>query len=155
MDIEIWKVIPGFEDYEISNLGRVRRDKVLKLQTQKNGYVYAQMYVNTKRYIKTVHRLVMLTFVSESKLDVDHINGDKGDNRLSNLRYVTNRDNNLFRKGCKGYHRCKATGKWQSQILINGKRKFLGRFLTEEEAKAAYMEAYNMAINKNGRGEYI
>ena len=133
-DNEIWKTIPGYENYQVSNLGRVKGTKILKPNVRPSGYVYAQLTINGKNKSISIHRLVMMTFVGISKLDVDHINGDKSDNRLSNLRYVTSRENNLAKASSKGYHYCTQTGRWRSEIVIDGKRVWLGRFNTEEEA---------------------
>lgn len=102
MTEEIWKDITGFEGkYQISNLGRVKSllDKNLKhreliiKQHDMFGYKYVDLYSkhSYKRY--RVHRLVLLTFVGDSKLQVNHINGIKSDNRLCNLEYVTQSEN--------------------------------------------------------------
>lgn len=77
-------------------------------------------------------------------LVVDHINGNGLDNRLSNLRIVTRRENthNQKRHREKGkiVGACwdKSKKRWVSCIRINGKQKFLGRFKTEKEAGDAY-----------------
>jgi len=153
---EIWKVIPGYENYEVSNLGRVKGPlKILTPNYRKSGYIYMNLTVNSKNVSKALHRLVMLTFNGPSKLDVDHINSDKHDNRLENLRYVSSRENNLLKENVKGYHRCSTTGRWKSEISINGKRIWLGRFDSEEEALDAYNNAKEDAINKNSKGDYI
>ena len=84
---------------------------------------------------------------------VDHVNGNSLDNRKSNLRIVTNRENQQNRKthrsgrmlGCC-YH--KSPKKWRARILVNGHSKHLGYFKTEHEAHQAYLEAYNELITK-------
>jgi len=102
MSDEIWKDIPGYEGhYKISNLGQVKslldkngkcRDLIIKQDTAA-GYRQVSLYLNgtLKRY--KVHRLVLETFIGKSKLQVNHINGVKSDNRLSNLEYVTQSEN--------------------------------------------------------------
>jgi len=79
---------------------------------------------------------------------VDHINGDKMDNRKSNLRICTHADNIKNTKmkinntsGYKGVYYYKNTNKWKAQIGINNKRIALGYFNTAEEAYAAYCKA--------------
>ena len=95
---EIWKDIPNYEGlYQVSNLGRVRslynKGRVLKPRKHRNGY--QEVNLSKRKIIKTklIHRLVMLVFIGESDLQVNHINGIKTDNRLENLEYCTSRDN--------------------------------------------------------------
>nr|WP_282097566.1 HNH endonuclease [Luteibacter sp. SG786] len=78
--------------------------------------------------------------------DIDHINGDKSDNRLCNLREATRAQNlsNLGKRannstGFKGVFKAKM--RWKAQIQIRGKAVYLGQFGTREEASAAYNEA--------------
>jgi hypothetical protein len=78
---------------------------------------------------------------------IDHINGNRTDNRISNLRQATNAQNgwNAISKkkngGLKGAYFKKQTNRWQSTIRHNGSVHYLGCFLTEEEAHAAYAQA--------------
>lgn len=100
---EIWKTIPNFEDYEASNMGRIRskpRDtrnqyKEGVIKTPRNGiYLTVILYKNGIRFQKTVHRLVAETFFGvNNELVVNHINENKHDNRLSNLEFVTLKEN--------------------------------------------------------------
>lgn len=102
--VEVWKPIVGWEGiYEVSDFGRVRR--ILAARSTRNGHVlsYDQIYSgylrvflsnkeHSKRYL--VHRAVLDAFVGPDKSsEVDHINGNKADNRLVNLRWVTRRQN--------------------------------------------------------------
>lgn len=79
---------------------------------------------------------------------VDHVNGIRTDNRISNIRLATRSENNRNRAygnntpgGRKGVYRSAKTKNWRSYININGVQKFLGLFDTEESAHAAYCEA--------------
>lgn len=92
--MEIWKKVKGFNDYSVSSTGRIRNDKtgtIRKLQ------VYAKDYYSVRLNYKNllVHRLVAEAFIEnpENKKIVDHINGDRKDNRVENLRWVTTREN--------------------------------------------------------------
>ena len=85
-----------------------------------------------------LHRFIM--DCKETKLQVDHINHNKLDNRKCNLRICTNQQNNLNKK-VKGYYWNKRNKNWNAEIRINGKKIFLGVFKTEEEAKEARRQA--------------
>ena len=104
---EIWIQAFDFENYEVSNLGRVkslydnkhkRRDKILKPQPTNCGYLRAVLRINNKTFYVLVHRLVMKSFkliTNAEKMDVNHINGIKTDNSLSNLEWNTRVENQL------------------------------------------------------------
>jgi len=79
---------------------------------------------------------------------LDHINQDKTDNRIENLRLVTHAENMQNRphqrnnvSGFKGVAPCKKTGRWQALICSNNKQIYLGLFATPELAHAAYCDA--------------
>ena len=78
-----------------------------------------------------------------ANLEIDHINGNKIDNRIDNLRLVTHRKNlqneKIHREGqLFGCYFNKSKGKYQAQIGIGEKRVFLGRYKTEQETHKAY-----------------
>lgn len=100
---ESWKTIKGFSRYEASNLGKIRSinykrsGKVRELKpTFFTGYGKTVLLNDDGKYKSIlVHRVIMLAFVGESNLEINHINGDGTDNRLCNLEYVSHSENLL------------------------------------------------------------
>ena len=111
---ERWAAIPGFPLYEASDKGRIRswrtrghsdmRSKKPRLRVQSlnhGGYFCVDMWIDGKRLGRGVHVLVALAFLGPCPEghEVDHKNKKRGDNRLSNLRYLTQIENS--RRGAK------------------------------------------------------
>lgn len=113
---EIWKDIEGFEGYyQVSNLGRVKRvaritvrgngksnnavyhipERIKEPQTQTQGYLFVALYKNGVYKEKRVNRLVAMAFIPnpENKSEVNHIDGNKNNNRVDNLEWVTDVEN--------------------------------------------------------------
>jgi len=103
---------------------------------------YRQIKINRKDY--QAHRLIYIFHNGEiaDGLYIDHIDQDKLNNNIENLRLVTNQENQ-FNTEAKGYTFDKASNKFMAQIKLNGKNINLGRFDSEKEARAAYLEAKN------------
>lgn len=151
---EIWKDIPGFEGYyQVSNLGRIKSFKQFKqgkiLKPIKGNCGYLQITLDRNLGLnKRVHRLVLESFLGKSENLINHINGDKLDNRLINLEYCTSVENmrhwaTVVKKQKKyGAHFVKKTNNWRSVIQIDKKLKNLGRFKSQEEAHQAFYNAY-------------
>lgn len=95
--------------------------------------------VSVKGKTFRAHRVVYFLTHGEWPDQVDHIDGNRGNNRPDNLRSVNNLLNGHNRLGGKGYY--KKRDKYQAYITVCNERKWLGVFATEEEARAAHLEA--------------
>lgn len=87
---EIWKVIPEFDKYEASNLGNIRTlktGKTRKLQKRKDGYLQVGLYVDNKIIFQQVHRLIAFAFIPKTGEIINHIDGNKSNNIVSNLEW--------------------------------------------------------------------
>ena len=110
--------------------------------TTDNGY--RRIVINDRPYM--AHRLAWLFIYGEfPKLQIDHKNGNRSDNRLINLRLATNAQNSANRppvgNGLKGCCYKKRNGRWVAQIMKECRQIHLGYFDTEQEAHSAYAEA--------------
>ena len=96
---EIWKDIVGYEGvYQVSNFGRVKRvktDRILKEFKNTDGYLLVHLYKNKVSSNQRIHRLVAQAFIpnTENKPQVNHIDENKTNNVVSNLEWVTSKEN--------------------------------------------------------------
>jgi len=107
---EVFKDVVGFEDYfQISNLGNIfskRSNRVLKTHITKRGYVSLATKIGGRQgtnHCFRVHRLVAEAFLPnpENKPEVNHIDGIKTNNKISNLEWVTAEENMNHAKNFK------------------------------------------------------
>jgi len=158
---EIFKPINGYEDiYEISNFGRVRRlydnnhvlrksPRYLKPSLDFFGYARVNLFRNKKFKTQKIHILVWEHFGDQRrnsyKLQVDHIDGVKSNNIITNLQLLTPRENTAKARQQNGrveptgvgFH--KFSNKYRAYTFINGKQLHIGLYKTKEEAYNAYM----------------
>lgn len=163
--IEIFKNIPGYNGYQISNLrnvkslpkfrntgngGYISKEKILKQSIDVYGYLYVALYKNKKRVTQPIHKLMAITFLGHKpnkwETVIDHIDNNPLNNNLENLQLITHRENitkGLNNKNTSskyiGVSFNKSHKKWQSFIRIpKGKNISLGIFDTEVRASIAY-----------------
>jgi hypothetical protein len=154
--MEIWKTIPNWEDYQVSNLGQVRSLKtgnpILMKPRNILGYQMVHFRNKGKRKMFRIHQLVAMVFLDHKSCGmewvVDHINSNKSDNRLENLNVITHRENTSKERVLKsnlpaGVDFHKRANKFRSRIFIADKQKYLGLFNTPEEASEAYQKELN------------
>ena len=99
---EQWRVIEGYENYMVSNMGEVwsiNTETMLRPGNNGTGYLFVHLFSNEGKQRFYVHQLVVQAFIGEiaEGLQVNHINHDRTDNRLSNLEIVSRSRNNYDR----------------------------------------------------------
>ena len=164
--MEIWKEVKGFENYEVSSLGRVKslarvvlhkngkvcnhKERILKQTKSVAGYLKVGLYKDAIPKTIFAHQLVAIAFLNHNpcgmELVVDHKSGYKTDNTVENLQIITTRENTS-----KGFKNCssKHVGvtwskwhkKWMSYITVSKKIIYLGYFTDELKAAEAYQKA--------------
>jgi hypothetical protein len=106
--METWKPVVGWEEvYEVSDFGRVRRigcasgthrGRLLRPRPHSHGYLSVSLCRNSKAKSFLIHRLVAVAFLGHfpnEKPEINHKNGNKSDNSLSNIEWATRSTNNL------------------------------------------------------------
>ena len=161
--VEEFRIIKGFENYSVSNLGNVINNKtgrVLKPSIDNSiGYYRVSICNDGNEYKKLIHKLIAENFIANpyNKQFVDHIDNNKLNNNVYNLRFCTQQENCMNRKlsskntsNHKGVLFFKRTNKWKAGIMFKGKQYHLGYFDKIEDAvNARVMKA------KELNGEYI
>jgi len=153
MNKEIFKTIPDFSDYMVSDFGTMKslkfgKERILKPAPDKDGYLQVVLYKNGKGKTLKVHQLMMITFKNYipngMNIVIDHENNIKTDNRLDNFQVISQRKNcSKDKKGSSKYNGVswhKRDKKFQSRIYVNGKRKHLGYFNNEIDASNTYQK---------------
>lgn len=158
---EEWLIIKNYQNYSISNYGKVKRiksgngtriGKILNLASTNNGYLSVTLYENNKRKNFYVHRLVIEAFIGPCPKDkeTNHIDGDKINNYYKNLEYVTKSENQkhafrlgLQRRDGENNHRSKITNR---QVIEIRKLYKTGKYYHREIAKK-----FNIAETQIGR----
>ena len=143
---ETFRIIKDFENYSVSNFGNIRNNKtgrVLKPGITTHGYYNVILYKDRISFNKKVHKLVAEYFIANpyNKQCVDHIDNNKLNNNISNLRYCTLKENSMNSKlssrntsNFKGVSYHKQRNKWVAHIKLNGKKQHLGYFDKIEDA---------------------
>jgi len=170
MENEIWRPIKDYEGfYMVSSFGRVKsldrvvnhirfgsmiiQERILKPSSDKKGYMVVGLSKEGVLKGFKVHTLVAIYFLNHipcgHKIVIDHKDENPSNNHIDNLQLITQRENlSRSKKGGLssfiGVSFDKASKKFTSRILINGKAKWLGHF--KDEIKAA--EAYQVELRK-------
>jgi hypothetical protein len=149
-DDELFRRIDGYDNYYVSNKGNVKNNKTNKIMKPFNdtgGYKQLNLYKNGKRKMFLIHRLVAIAFIEnpDNKKVIDHIDKNKANNNVKNLRWATSKVNKFNQckyknntSGFKGVSFNKKANKYEARININGKTKYLKHYETPEEASEKY-----------------
>jgi len=139
---EIWKQIEEYDNYSVSTYGNVKNDntgRILKLGLTNKGYYKVGFRKNGKKKYFSVHRLVATSFIDNplNLPQVDHIDNNKLNNRVENLRWCTHQQN-ILNKTNKSIHgsyiqfmKNMKKKPWRVQIKYKSIDKF---FKTKQEA---------------------
>lgn len=151
--METWKIIADCNKYLISNFGRVMNLRTKRILSPSQG-IYKMVLLRYQSYY--IHRLVAKAFIDnpENKPCVDHINGDKHNNHVENLRWSTYSENQANKKPSsnassiyKGVSFHKPSGKWLVHVNLNKVCTHVGLYDDEKTAAQAYndkaIESYN------------
>lgn len=154
--MEQWKKIDGYEYYFVSNLGNVKSESrfitkkdgtkqfvkgvlMKKFKTNCNYFVVGLVDLNGYQKRHLVHRLVLIAFhgLHESKNQVNHINGDKSDNRLENLEWNTCKEN-INHAIKTGLNNISGVNNYRSKLTIEQVNNIRLSNLTQKELSVIY-----------------
>jgi len=156
-DAEIWKTIAGYPDYRISSYGRVLslkgiNPRILKPRTGAHGYLHVDLHKDSKGKSTKIARLVAKAFIPnpENKPQINHINGDKTNNHISNLEWSTDSENKQHAISVLGEKKFKA--KITSNQAIEIFKKYHSGKYTQAELSREYSISYRaVALITHGR----
>lgn len=134
---ELFEYQNGKLFWKVNISRRVRAGQEAGTLRKNDGYT--KISYRGKHYLR--HRLIFWMFNGYEPTEIDHINRNRSDDRIENLREVTRSQNCMNRTGVKGYYFNKERQKYKAIIKVNGVAKHLGYFDTEDEAYTAYQNA--------------
>ena len=142
VSVENWMDICSWREYKIKPSHWFKQKP--SLHTDQKDYKSYTIRLNGKQYgfSRVIYKLYNKDWdITDISMDnhIDHINNNSLDNRIENLRVVTNQQNQCNRKNIRGYGFDKKTGKYRARLKCNGKCYYGKRRDTAEEARADYL----------------
>ena len=148
--LAIFPLHAPFSNYYINIYGDIfRNNKKIKPWISKQGYKCISLWVKNKQHNRSIHRLLGLTFIPNPKqsLQIDHIDRNKLNNDLSNLRWCCPRENCINKEyiynpmtNSKGISMSKSGLRYCVNLYREGKKIYKGSYLSLEIAKARYKQ---------------
>jgi len=155
--MEIWKPIENYEgNYWVSDCGNIknRHNQIKSVRDNLRGYLICDLYKDGSRKTCSVARLVGKAFIepkNEKFVEIDHIDNDKYNNFVENLRWIDKSGNNRNKQSVRNKHGFIGVylrrNKYLAQIRVDKKKKHLGTYDTPAEAHEAYMNEYNKIMS--------
>lgn len=151
--VEEWKSVVGFENYEVSNLGRVRskpregtKGGIIQ-QFIVNNYPKVKVYKDGVSYFLFTHRVVAMAFIPnvDNKPQINHKNGKKHDNRVCNLEWCTSSEN-IEHSIITGLRKCKKVGQFKNGVLI---KEYLNCLRASKETGIKYPNIWYVLNGRN------
>lgn len=154
LDMDKFCGITGYSDYKINRRGKIlgKNGRPLKQQVNEKGYYYVCLYKDGKQKAFKVHRLVASTFLlkgARGRNCVNHINGDKANNTIQNLEWVTQRENIAKKNG----QRVKLSSAQRLQILKTLSRKY--KTLTRKDVYDRLQAKYGVSRDYLSNLNYV
>lgn len=154
--MEIWRYIEGYEGlYQVSNEGNVKNKHEKSISKRYcKGYLRVHLWKNGKGKHHLIHRLVAEAFIpnEDNKPCIDHINGKRDDNRVENLRWCTQKENNNFELA--KIHQSQAQ---KGRIFTEKHKKNLSESLKHSERfqKTIHSEEYSIKLSELRKGKML
>ena len=113
--------------------------ELIRVSTQ--GYNEFRVYNGKKPYIIKSHQFIYYCVYNKTVDIIDHINGNRLDNRIENLRSLTNQQNSFNSTKANGFFWHKQSQRWRSKIVKDGQHIYLGSYDNAKDAEQAYLNA--------------
>lgn len=146
-----WVVCEDYPSYMINREGQVKSNlsnKILKPSRLKTGYICVGLRKHGKSYTVRLHRLLAKAFIPNpnNKPHIDHINGVRDDNRLENLRWCTNKENQNFelaRINNSNALKGKKQSKESVEKRANTLQKSIGKKVNQFDKDGSFIRSFN------------
>lgn len=135
--VHLFEYSDGFLVRKVTVNGRAKAGDVI------SGTVKGYVRVTVRKTQYLVHRLIYVMKHGQipDGMEIDHIDGNRSNNRIENLRLVTSRENSFNLQKFQGFSFSREKGKFRATIRKDGRTKHLGYFDTPDEARGAYIAA--------------